>query len=94
MIEMILPSLLQFYVLIGVTLFSYMLTYLSTHHPMFNLMQIEMFNRRPFSCWLCSNFWMNMFLMVNLAYIWNWMFLVWGLVFTGLTTYVIYKDGY
>ena len=91
---MILPSLLQFYVLIGVTLFSYMLTYLSTHHPMFNLMQIEMFNRRPFSCWLCSNFWLNMFLMVNLAYIWNWMFIVWGLVFTGMTTYVIYKDGF
>ena len=91
---MIIPSLIQFYVLIIVTLVSYCLTYLTTHHPMFNLMQINMFNRRPFSCWLCSNFWLNMFLMTNLAYIWNPMFFAWGLVFTGLTTYVIYKDGF
>ena len=90
----ILPSLLQFYILIIVTLFSYMFTYLTTHHPMFNLPQIEMFNRRPFSCWLCSNFWFNMFLMSNLAYIWTPMFLLWGGIFTALTTYIIYKDGY
>lgn len=35
-----------------------------------------------------------MFLMLNLAYIWNPMFLLWGGIFTGMTTYVIYKDGY
>lgn len=92
--EDMIPSLLQFYVLITVTLASYMWTYLTTHHPIFRLSIIEMFNRRPFSCWLCSNFWFNMFLMLNLAYLWNPMFLLWGAIFTAMTSYVIYKDGY
>lgn len=90
----IVPSLLQFYVLVIVTLVSYMWTYLTTHHPIFRLSIIEMFNRKPFSCWLCSNFWFNMFLMLNLSYIWTPMFLLWGGIFTAMTTYVIYKDGY
>ena len=90
----LIPSIWQLYLLIIITMFSYMFTYLTTHHPMFNLPQIEMFNRKPFSCWLCSNFWFNMFLMVNISYLWTPMFLIWGLIFTGLTTYVIYHDGY
>lgn len=94
MMTSIIPSLIQFYVLIIVTLFSYMLSYLSTHHPMFRLSVIDMFNRKPYSCWLCSNFWLNMFLMVNLAYIWTPLFLAWGLIFTGLTSYIIFKDGF
>ena len=88
------PTIIQFYVLILVALISYMLSYLSTHHPLFYLSQIEMFNRKPFSCWLCSNFWLGMFLWVNLAYLWTWWFLVWGFIFTGMTTYIIHHDGY
>ena len=94
MIELLIPAWWEFYLLIIVALFSFMLTYLTTHHPLFNLPQIEMFNRKPFSCWLCSNFWFSMFMWVNLSYILTPMFMLWGLILTGMTTYIIYKDGF
>lgn len=97
MIEIIglfIPAWWEFYLLIILTLFAYALTYLTTHHPLFNLPQIEMFNRKPFSCWLCSNFWFGMFLWVNMAFVITPMFLLWGFIFTGMTTYIIYKDGF
>lgn len=90
----LIPSLIQFYVIIVVGLLGYMMSYLSTHHPMFNLGQIEMFNRRPFCCWLCSCFWLTMFMFVNLAYLWTPMFLLWGFIMTCMTVFIIYKDGF
>ena len=88
------PDLLQFYILVIITFLSYCVTYLTTHHPLFNLGQVEMLNRKPFTCWLCSNIWCNMFVMVNLAYLWDVMFLVWGAIFTGITTFIIWHDGW
>jgi hypothetical protein len=69
----------------------YAVTYLTTHHALFNIMQIEMFNRKPFSCWLCSNTWLGLFIFINLAYIFNPFYLLWGIIVIFLTGYAIVR---
>jgi hypothetical protein len=92
MIGMFLPSMIQFYILVIFALLSYFITYFTVYHPVFRLSILNVFNRKPFSCWLCSNFWFSQFLWVNLAYIWTPFFLLWGEILTAMTTYIIWHD--
>lgn len=88
----LLPNLLEFWSLPIISLIVYVVTYLTTHHKDYNILQIEMFNRKPFSCWLCSNNWLSLFIYINLAYIFNPYYALWGLIMTCATDYIIYND--
>lgn len=84
--------MLQFYTVVILGLLVYCITFISTHHMKYNIMQIEIFNRKPFSCWLCSNFWLSIFIWINLSYIFTPLFMLWGTIITLMTTYIIYKE--
>lgn len=87
----LIPNILELWSCIFITMTVYILTYFGVFHPMFRLSILNIFNRKPFSCWLCSNFWLNVLIYINMAYI-NPCYLLWGAVLTGMTTYVIYHD--
>lgn len=86
------PSLTEIYVIIVLGILSFIITYLTTYNYKISLSRLNVFNRKPFTCWLCSNWWLSWFLWLNLAYIWDVWFLPWGGIFTLLTTYVIWSD--
>ena len=94
MIEMLIPTIWQFLVLLFLMFESLLIGYVIVYNPKLRLNQIEAFNIFPFICQKCSTFWTNLIQNILLAYIWTPMFLLWGGIFTGLTTYIIYKDGY
>lgn len=92
MIKELLPNYLQFYVLLFMGLISFVGSYVLVYNNKYRISQLMVFNRKPWVCWLCSNFWLSVFLWINLSYIWTPMFLLWGMVITLMTTYVIKKD--
>lgn len=85
------PTIGQLWTCILITMTVYVVTYFGVYHPMFRLSILNVFNRKPWACWLCSNFWLNVLIYVNMAYVTPW-YLLWGLVFTLMTTYVIHHD--
>lgn len=88
---MMIPTLFELWIVVVIALAVYVITYFGVYHPMFRLSILNVFNRKPFSCWLCSNFWLSTFIWLNLAYINVW-FILWGMVLTSMTTYVIHAD--
>lgn len=86
------PSLVEFYVVIAVMCTVFVLSYLLVYNPVLRLGQFNVLNRRPFTCWLCSNLWAGVFIWLNLAYIWDIWFLLWGGIGTVMTSYVIWSD--
>ena len=86
------PSLIEFYSCIVVSVFAFMLSYLTVYNYKMSLSKLNVFNRKPFTCWLCSNWWLSWFLYITLAYIITPWYLLWGGILTLGTTYVIYTD--
>ncbi len=86
------PNIFEFYSLILISLSCYILTYLSVYNYKLSLSQLNVFNRKPFTCWLCSNWWLSWFCYITLAYIVTPWYLLWGGIFTCMTTYIIYDD--
>ena len=86
------PNLIEVYAVIILGILSFVATYLTVYNYKISLSKLNVFNRKPFTCWLCSNWWLSWFLWLNLAYIWDVWFLLWGGVFTLMTTYVIWAD--
>lgn len=91
-IDLLIPTFAQFYVLGFVALACFFISYFMVFHPMFRLSILNVFNRKPWTCWLCSNFWLSTFMWINLAYLWTPMFLVWGEILTALLCVVIKLD--
>jgi len=86
----LIPSLWQFLVLLFLMFESFLVGYLIVYHPKFNLQQINAFSIYPFTCVKCSTFWTNLIQNIILAYIWNPMFLGWGLITASVLAYCIW----
>lgn len=46
----------------------FLLTYVLAFNSKYRLSQINAFNRKPFSCWKCLNFWVMLFISINIAW--------------------------
>lgn len=86
----LIPTLGQFIVLLFLMFESFLVGYLLVYHPKFNLQQINAFNVFPFICVKCTTFWTNFIQNIILAYIWNPMFFVWGLITASILAYCIW----
>ena len=89
---MFIPTLWEFIVLLALMFVSIPVAYMLQWHPKFSLMQIDAFNIEPFNCQYCMQFWTNLVPNLVLAYIWNPMFLLWGLITAGCLTYSVYRS--
>ena len=85
----LIPNFFEMWLVIIIGIVVYVLTFITTHSYNYNLMQIEMFAHKPFTCWLCSFCNLNIFISINLTFI-NPMFLVWGGIVTLIGGYWIY----
>lgn len=84
------PSLIQFIILLFLMFESLILGYLFVFNPKFRLTQVEALNIFPFACVKCCTFWTNLIQNIILAYIWTPMFLLWGLITAGILAYMIW----
>lgn len=88
----LIPSLWEFITLLALMFVSIPVAYLLQWNPKFSLMQIDAFNIEPFNCQYCLQFWVNLVPNLILAYIWNPMFVLWGLITAGCLTYSVYRS--
>lgn len=86
---MLLPTLWQFVVLLGLMFASIVVSYLLLYNPRLSLLQIDAFNIEPFNCSVCMTFWTNLVPNIILAYVWDWMFVVWGLITASALAYSV-----
>ena len=89
MIELI-PSFFELWLVVIIGIIVYITTFITTHSLKYNLPQIELFNHKPFTCWLCSYATLQTFISINLAFI-NPFYLVWCGIITGYGIFIIYK---
>ena len=85
------PTFLQLWVVVILTIFTYIVTFITTRSFKYNIWQIEMFNLKPLNCHLCSFCWLNIFISINLAYI-NPFFLLWFGITTIIGGIVLHKN--
>ena len=78
------PNIFEFIVLLGLVFFTIFFV------PIFQryILQMESFMIFPFVCVKCCSFWMNLILNIILAYIWNWHFVIWGLITASTLAYM------
>jgi hypothetical protein len=86
------PDLWEFLTLLALMFISIVVAYLLQWNPKLSILQIDAFNIEPFNCVYCFQFWCNLIPNVILAYIWNPMFLLWGLITAGALTYSVYRS--
>lgn len=84
------PSLWQFITLIVLMHLSVLVAYLLQWNPKFSILQIDAFNLYPWFCDKCMTFWCNLVPNIILAYIWNPMFFLWGLITAFCLAYSVY----
>ena len=88
----LIPSLFEFIALLALMFISIIVAYLLQWNPKFSLLQIDAFNIEPFNCQYCFQFWVNLVPNIILAYIWNPMFVLWGLITASALTYSVYRS--
>lgn len=84
MILILIPDLWQFLALLFIMFFTIFFV------PVFQsfILQFESFMLYPFICVKCCSFWMCLILNIILAYIWNPMFFLWGLITASVLAYM------
>ena len=92
LISLFIPSLWQFIVLIVWMHLSVVIAYLLQWNPKFSILQINAFQIYPWKCEKCLTFWTNLIPNIILAYIWNPMFILWGLISAGCLAYSLYLE--
>ena len=92
LISLLIPSLWQFITIIVWMHLSVLVAYLLQWNPKFSILQIDAFQIEPWSCQYCLQFWVTFVPNVILAYIWNPMFLLWGLISAGCLAYSVYRS--
>lgn len=90
MIEMLIPTLWQFLVLLFLMFESLILGYILVYNPKFRLNQVDALNVLPFVCVKCTTFWTNLIQNILLAYIWNPMFMLWGGITASILAFMIW----
>lgn len=88
----LIPSLFEFIALLSLMFISIVVAYLLQWNPKFSLLQIDAFNIEPFNCQYCFQFWVNLVPNIILAYIWNPMFVLWGLITASCLAYSVYRS--
>jgi len=88
----LIPSLWQFIALIVWMHLSVVIAYLLQWNPKFSILQIDAFQIEPWSCQYCFQFWVTFIPNVILAYIWNPMFILWGLISAVCLAYSVYRS--
>ena len=91
-VSLLIPSLWEFIVLLGLMFVSIIVSYLLQWNPRFSLLQLDCFNIEPFNCVYCMQFWVNLIPNLILAYIWNPMFVLWGLITASALAYSVYRS--
>lgn len=86
------PNLWEFLTLLALMFISIPVAYVLMYNPKFTLLQLDAFSIEPFVCQYCMQFWCNLIPNIILAYIWNPMFLLWGLITAGALTYSVYRS--
>lgn len=76
----LIPDLWQFITLIVLMHVSVVVAYLLQYNPRLSMLQIEAFQIYPWICDKCMTFWCNLVPCIILAYIWDYMFVLWGLI--------------
>lgn len=84
------PNIWEFITLLLLMFESILFGYLFVYHPKLRWSKIEAFNMFPFSCQKCFTFWCNLIQNILLAYIWNWHFVIWGLITALTLAYMIW----
>lgn len=84
MILILIPDLWQFLALLFIMFFTIFFV------PVFQsfILQFESFMLYPFICVKCCSFWICLILNIILAYIWNPMFFLWGLITASVLAYM------
>ena len=85
-ILMLIPNLFEFLAILFLMFFTIFFV------PIFQryILQMESFIMFPFVCKKCTSFWMDLILNILLAYIFNPMFFVWGLITASVLAYMHY----
>ena len=91
-LALLIPSLWEFITLLCLMFVSIPVAYLLMYNPKLTLLQLDAFNIEPFNCSKCMQFWTNLIPNVFLAYIWNPMFLLWGLITASALTYSVIRS--
>lgn len=84
------PNLLEFITLLLLMFESLIIGYVLVNNSKLRLNQIEALNIYPFICVKCTTFWTNLIQNIILAYIFNPMFALWGLITASILAYAIY----
>lgn len=84
------PNLLEFITLLLLMFESLIIGYVLVNNSKLRLNQIEALNIYPFICVKCTTFWTNLIQNIILAYIFNPMFALWGLITASILAYSIY----
>ena len=88
-LTLLIPSLWEFIALLVLMFISIPIAYMLMYNPKFTLLQIDAFNIEPFNC---MQFWTNLIPNIFLAYIWNPMFFIWGLITASALTYSVIRS--
>ena len=91
-LTLLIPSLWEFITLLALMFLSIPIAYILQWNPKFSILQIDAFNIEPFNCQYCLQFWTNLVPNLILAYIWNPMFVLWGLITASCLTYSVYRS--
>lgn len=81
------PNLLQFITLIILMHLSILVAYVLVYNPRLRIPQLDAFNMYPWVCIKCMTFWCNLIPNIILAYVWNPMFAIWGLITASALVY-------
>lgn len=83
-ILMLIPNLFEFLAVLFLMFFTIFFV------PIFQskILQFESFMLFPFVCAKCCSFWMNLILNIILAYLFNPMFALWGLITASVLAYM------
>lgn len=92
MISILVPNIYQFIALLLLMFVSIPIAYLLQWNPKLSILQFDCFNIEPFNCDKCMTFWTNLIPNIILAYIWNPMFAVWGLITASALTYSVMRS--
>ena len=86
----LIPTLWEFLVLLFLMFESLIVGYVIVNNPRLRLNQVDALNILPFVCEKCSTFWTNLIQNILLAYIWNPMFFIWGLITASVLAFMIW----
>lgn len=95
MIEILLgfiPNIYQFLIILILYFISIFAGYIFVYNPTLRWNQFEALNILPFSCQKCFTFWFNLIINIFLAYLWDWHFVVWGIITASSLAYMLWYN--